>query len=149
MSKEIISLTGNMSRFDATMARLRIKDYSPVMQKISDRYLKTMARRGWSGSGLHSVSGELEKAITPFHGKRSAGVGIRTTKGKDKVLPKAITHTYGARKGSFPQGPKGRRSGRKSPWGRIPARPFMPAAMPGSYQRGAEQLIMDFIDDRL
>lgn len=146
MPKPVVNLLGNLSSFDASIARLRVKDFSPVMEKISRRYLKTMARRGWSASGLHSISGELKRAITPFDGKRSAGVGLRTSKGRDKVLPKAIAHTYGVKKHSGKR--RSSKTTRRSPWGTIPARPFMPGSMPESYQRGAQQLIADFIDDQ-
>lgn len=54
-------------------------------------------RLGWV-LGCTSRSGELQRAVVTFAGKVSAGVGIRTVKGRDLVLPKAVTHTFGRKK---------------------------------------------------
>ncbi len=149
MSKQIVSMTADLSNIDALFASLRIRDFSPVTKKVESRFLRSARRRGWGTSGLKSRSGELFRAVTTFSGKRSAGIGIRTDKGKDLVLPKTIVHTYGKRKHSNPVHKKGRKSGRRSPWGDIPARPFIPTKLTPAAIRGTENLIMEFVDDRL
>lgn len=148
---EIVSLRGGLGVVAEELARLRIKDFSPVMQTIRDRYMQPASRSAWAGSGLVSRSGELEAAITPFAGKVSAGVGIRTVKGKDLVLPKAVVHTFGRKKFANKRR-RNKKTGkyfRRSPWGDIPARPFTPDTLPSSAKAGAEQLIVEFINDRL
>lgn len=145
MSKEIVRLTGDLSSMRAHLSRMKIKNFSPVMARIRDRYMRPMARRSWAASGLNRISGELKAAITPFAGKRSSGVGLRTWKGRDLVLAKAVVHTYGKKKHEYHR----RRNRKKSPWGDIPARPFMPSGMPVGYRDGSECLIVEFINDRV
>lgn len=150
-SAEIVSLRGGFGPLAEELARLLIKDFSPVMTTIKDRFMVPLARASWTASGLHSRSGELEGAITPFAGKVSAGIGVRTVKGRDLVLPKAIVHTYGRKKWANKRGfnRKTGKSRRRSPWGDIPARPFTPDSLPAGYKAEAEQMIVDFINDRL
>lgn len=152
MSKaETVSLRGGLSVVAEELARFRIKDFSPVMETIRQSYMVPAARSAWAGSGLVSRSGELESAITPFSGKVSAGVGIRTVKGRDLVLPKAAVHTFGRKKFANKRR-RNKKTGkyfRRSPWGDIPARPFTPDNLPAAAKAGAEQLIVDFINDRL
>lgn len=148
---EIVSLRGGFGPVAEELARLRVKDFTPVMEAIKQRFMEPMAHASWAASGLHSRTGELEGAITPFSGKVSAGVGVRTTKGRDLVLPKAIVHTYGRKKWASKRGfnRKTKQAKRRSPWGDIPARPFIPQDMPAGYKAAAEQMIVDFINDRL
>lgn len=109
----------------------RCGDLSPVMRKIEQEVFEPAARAAWAASGLHSKSGELKSAITPFAGKVSSGVGLRSYKGRDLVWPKAVTHTFGRKKGSAkPRSSRVRRlflRKYQSPWGDIPARPFIPS----------------------
>lgn len=148
---EVISLRGGLSVMAEELARLRIKDFSPVMERIEDRFIKPAAAAAWSGSGLHSRSGELHKSVVTFSGKVSAGVGIRTVKGRDLVLPKAITHTFGRKKFTNRRR-RNRKTGkmfRRSPWGDIPAREFTPNSLPPSVSAEVQSMIVEYINDRL
>lgn len=121
-------------------------DFSPVMARVEREIFAPLRLTAWSGSGLSSRSGELFRAVDTWHGKSSAGVTLRSNAGKDLILPKAATHTGGAKRGSFKANrAKGYRvkryatkGGRKVkeyikrsytvPWGNVPARPFFPTA---------------------
>lgn len=129
-------------------------DFTHVMAQIENVILKPMKSLAWSSSGLHSRSGELERAIDTWHGKSSAGITLRSKAGRDLILPKAATHTGGADKGSFG---KQRKSAYKVkgyssrgrtvkaytkrngvfPWGDIPARKFFPEEQDLERQRPA------------
>lgn len=132
------------------LARLAKKssDLSPVMRKIEQEIFEPEARAAWEASGLHSKSGELKEAITPFAGKVSSGVGLRSYKGRDLVWPKAVTHTFGRKKGSNkPRSSRVRRMFLRkyqTPWGDIPARPFIPSE---SDIREKSAKIMKLIED--
>lgn len=122
----------------------RCSDFSPVMAKVESVILKPLKRSAWDSSGLLSRSGELLGAIDTWHGKTSAGITIRSKRGRDLVIPKAVTHTKGAKKGKFGRKRKSEfkvkgytaRGGRMVaayrkktgvfPWGDIPARKFFP-----------------------
>lgn len=123
------------------------KDLAPAMAEIKRSVFSGLAVRSWGRSGLHVQSGELLRSITPFSGKVSAGIGLRSKKGRDLVWPKAVTHTFGRKKGSSK-----RRMGRNgkyrrlSPWGDIPARPFIPVE---TDVRVFEQHITRIIEDHL
>lgn len=148
---ETVNLRQGFGVFAEELARLRVRDFTPVMEEIRDVYMAPAAKMAWEASGLHSRSGELEGAVTPFSGTVSSGVGIRTVKGRDLVLPKAITHTYGRKKFSNKRRIN-RKTGkyrRRSPWGDIPARPFTPEELSGTAKAGAEKMIVEFINDRL
>jgi len=109
----------------------RSEDLSPIMRKIEQEVFAPEAEAAWAASGLHSKSGELKSAITPFAGKVSSGVGLRSYKGRDLVWPKAVTHTFGRKKGSNKPGRSRVRRmflrKYQTPWGDIPARPFIPS----------------------
>ena len=120
----------------------RARDFSPVMERIRDKVFAPAIGPAWASSGLHELTGELRDATTAWSGKRSAGVTLRTSKGKDLVLPKAATHTNGRAKQAKVRKKtvriKAHTRGGKSvggyerknlggPWGDIPARPFFPA----------------------
>lgn len=148
---EIISLRGSFSAVGEELRRLVVKDFTPVMEQIRDKFMVPAAKTAWAASGLQSRSGELEAAITPFAGKTSAGVGVRTIKGRDLVLPKAIVHTFGRKKFANKRR-RNRKTGkdfRRSPWGDIPARPFTPTSMSSAVLKTAEQMVVEFINDRL
>jgi hypothetical protein len=125
----------------------RSQDFSAVFARVEDEILKPMRRAAWVASGLHSITGELEGAVAPWHGKVSAGITLKRKKDYDLVPPKAVTHTFGRKKFSNKQGYErtrvkryDRRRGedrhaeysyrkrKRSPWGDIPARPFFPEA---------------------
>ncbi len=116
-------------------------DLTPVMNRIRGEVFSPAIAPSWALSGLHSASGELRQAITAWSGKRSAGITLRTRKGRDLVLPKAMTHTKGRSKQAKAKKKiltiKGHSRGGRSvlgherrnpgaPWGDIPARPFFP-----------------------
>jgi hypothetical protein len=117
----------------------RAEDLSPVMSNIKTFMVAPRAARAWLTSGLQSQSGELRDAITTWSGKVSAGVTLRTKKGRDLVLPKGQVHTYGKKKQAKVKKKQVRvrahsragvnigehmRTNPGSPWGDIPARPF-------------------------
>jgi hypothetical protein len=126
----------------------RSGNLSPAMQRIKKEVFTPLAFSAWSRSGLHRRSGALQDAITPFAGKFSSGVGLRAGKGRrDKglVFAKAHAHTFGRKKWSSKRAifRRGLRLSSKgihkwsnkildswrtvrSPWGDIPARPFIP-----------------------
>lgn len=123
------------------MAR-NLDDFTPVMARVEREILKPMRLSAWAGSGLHSRTGQLLGAVTPWHGKTSAGITLKTKRGSDLILAKAATHSRGAAKGSFDRRKKKQwkvkgyttGSGRKVrahikrggvfPWADIPAREF-------------------------
>lgn len=148
---ETISLRGGLGVVAEELARLRVKDFTPVMQQIQAKYMEPAAAAAWDGSGLHSRSGELQRAVVTFAGKVSAGVGIRTVKGRDLVLPKAVTHTFGRKKFTNKRR-RNRKTGklfRRSPWGDIPAREFTPSSLPPSASAEVQTMIVEYINDRL
>lgn len=164
--KEIVGFSLDTKGFDQSMKKLElsVKDFSPVTKTIEKVFLATAKRRAWSASGLKSRTGELKGAVTSFSGKVSFGVGLRTKKGEDLVLAKAATHTFGRAKWSNKQDSKrikvrgyDRRRGeerhakyiyvkkRRSPFGDIPARPFMPQILPDREVRRIEEMLTDYI----
>ena len=147
----IISMSGGFSPIAEELARMRVRDFTPVMGDIRDKYMRPLAQAAWAGSGLRSISGELHGAVTPFAGKVSAGVGLRTVKGRDLVLAKAITHTFGRDKWSSKRrfDRKTRKYRRRSPWGDIPARPFTPSTLPGPMQSEVESMVIEYVRNQL
>lgn len=139
-----------------TLQRLLNKghDFTPVMTRVEREIFAPLRLSSWGSSGLTSRSGELFKAVDTWHGKTSAGVTLRSDAGKDLILPKAATHTRGAKRGSFEANrAKGYRvkryttkGGRKVkaylkksyvvPWGNVPAREFFPTAAEIERQQG-------------
>lgn len=119
---------------------LRIaRNLAPAMRQIERRILMTPIYGAWQRSGLRARSHELRRAVQAWSGKRSAGVSLRSKRGRDLVLPKAFTHTFGAHKQQWHGrganrasyavtrgGTTFRRRNPGSPWGAIPARPFFP-----------------------
>jgi hypothetical protein len=116
----------------------RTKDLSPVMRRVETEIIMPMAVKAFAASGIHSRSGELQRAIQTWHGKKSAGVSVKDH-GKTLATPKAAVLSEGRKKASYKtkkrpvrahrrNGRKVRRHARKSiaPWGDIPARPFIP-----------------------
>jgi hypothetical protein len=146
-----INFTSGFGVLADELQRLLVRDFTPVMAKIRDRYMEPLARSAWASSGLKSRTGELAGAVTPFAGKVSAGIGLRTTKGKDLVLAKAYAHTFGRKKASSKRGVnrKTRKYKRPSPWGDIPARPFIPSALPSHLREPIENMIKEYIRARL
>lgn len=152
MSAEIVTLSGiGFKVMESQLLMWRVRDFSPVLSQAKSLYMQPMARRAWASSGLKSKSGALKKAITPFSGKSSLGVWLRTSKGKDLVLAKANVHTYGRKKHENRQGINRKTGARRrpSPWGDIPARPFMPVIMPAGYRTALERKIRGYVNGRL
>lgn len=112
----------------------RSGDLSPAMQRIQREVFDPLAAQAMARSGLRSRSGALFGAVTPFSGRVSAGVGLRAQGGRrDKglVFAKASTHTFGRKKFSNKRRVN-KKTGvyfRRSPWGDIPARPFIPGVV--------------------
>lgn len=134
----------------------RSRNLSPAMRKIELRIMSPLKRKAWAKSGLKSRSGELRDSIKTWHGKKSAGISVHTLPGKDLVIPKAITHTRGAKRGSYTKKreykvrgyrrggvsvPEHYRRNAGTPWGNIPARPFVPDKMSGSDALRAAEII--------
>ena len=114
------------------------EDMSPAMRKIERRLLAPSIYPAWSRSGLRQKTGELRKAVAGWHGKKSAGITLKTRPGKDLVLPKAHMHMSGKEKHQHKKkddyklrSKKGKTFKRKNlgaPWGNVQARPFLPEA---------------------
>lgn len=128
----------------------KAKDVSPAMKEIGNSILKREMWRAWYGSGLTSRSGELRSAIKTFFGKRSAGVSVKKPKGRNLVIPKAITHAGGRAAHTFRKKTEYKvsahmRGGKQideytrknvgAPWGDIEARPFIPDNLSSGDQR--------------
>ena len=120
-----------------------ITNFKPVMARVENEVFKPLRITAWGRSGLRSRSGELFAAVKTWHGERSAGVTLKSDRGHDLILPKAMTQTQGAKKNAFSRRRKKQwkvkgysRRGVKVkahtkskgplPWGDIPARQFMP-----------------------
>lgn len=135
-----------------------LENMTPAMSRIESSVFKPLAISSWASSGITSRTGELKQAITPWSGKRSAGVSLRTRKGRDLVLPKAHT---------FMKGCKGREFKRKdeykvtrnskifmrknlgSPWGAIKKRRFFPTkSLLISQMDRIEQIISRYLQTR-
>lgn len=115
-------------------------NFKPVAARIEREILKPLRAAEWSKSGLQSRTGALLRAITTWHGEKSAGVTLKAKGGRKdvgRIFAKAATHTSGAKKFSFKQGYHRSKKGsakkssiikakRRSPWGDIPARQFFP-----------------------
>ena len=156
MSERTVEFSSGLSELADDLTRLLVKDFSPVMEKVRARYMSPMAWQAWSRSGLRSHTGELKGAVTPFSGKVSAGIGFRTKRGKDLVLPKVYTHTFGQRR-MFKWKKKYMRKNPKrafgtwvggrgvSPWGDVPARPFIPSEFPVHMQEPVRDMVREYL----
>lgn len=128
-----------------TIQRLskHVTNFTAVMARVEKEIFKPLRITAWGRSGLRTRSGELFAAVSTWHGKRSAGVTLKSDRGHDLILPKAATQAHGAKKNAFSRRRKKQwkvkshiRHGIKIkahtkskgplPWGDIPARPFMP-----------------------
>lgn len=131
------------------------------MRKVELLVMRPLRARAWAKSGLKSDSGELEKSVKTWHGKKSAGVSVHTLPGKDLIIPKAVTHTEGRRRGSATRkrqyAVRGHtRRGRRvsphmrrnagAPWGDIKARPFIPVRLRGAEIMQITRIIKDHLD---
>lgn len=112
-----------------------LRNMRPAMKRIEREVFVPMVVTSWLRGGLRSRTGELRKSITPWSGKTSAGVSVRTKRGRDLVLPKAFTFLEGRRAKQFKKkdtykvkrgGTTFDRKNAGSPWGAIPRRPFFP-----------------------
>lgn len=132
------------------------RDMSPVMRQVKTGVILPKKLEAWQKSGLVSRTGELEDAVELWHGKKSAGVSVKSTPGHDLVIPKAVFHTSGARKHQYKK--KGRvrvarhsRAGRRvrsysrknhgSPWGAVKARKFLPTSFSTVDKKRIEALL--------
>ncbi len=139
---DLVRVSVDLSGVNQALDRLgrAALDFSPAMRRIEKEVIAPLIGPAWQISGLIARSGALRNAVTPWSGKRSAGVTLRAGRGsydKELVHAKAATHTFGREKWSNKQGYRrskyrGRKKRyllkkkRRSPWGDIPARPFFP-----------------------
>jgi len=136
------------------------RNLSPAMRKVEGLVMRPLRTRAWQSSGLHSVSGDLKKSVKTWHGKKSAGISVHTLPGKDLIIPKAVTMTDGAQRGSYTKKRKYRVRGHRrgaaavktyqrrnpgSPWGDIKSRPFIPAGMEPHDIAKAGEIISEFL----
>jgi len=142
-----------------------ISDFRPVMARVEKEIFKPLRLAHWGRSGLRSRSGELFASVETWHGKRSAGVSLKTKAGHDLVIPKAMTQSRGAKKNAFSKRRKKQwkikshiRRGVKIsahvkskgplPWGDIPARPFMPEDQDlKQHQSAIGKMVGEYIQD--
>lgn len=139
----------------------RTRDMSSAMRKIETTVIRPLRSRAWSGSGLESQSGELKDSVTTFHGKKSAGLSVRSKAGHDLIIPKAVTHLRGAKRYAFRKKSRARvkshhRDGAKvrsysrrnpgSPWGRIKKRGFLPTKFSTADIARITQTLKEYID---
>lgn len=138
----------------------RSRNLKGAMADIERQVLAPKKAAAWQRSGLKSDSGELEDSVTLWHGKKSAGVTVKSKPGHDKVIPKATLHVQGARKGHYVKHSRIRvkshtRSGRRvsgytrknigSPWGNVPARDFLPRSFSFADKRRIETIIRRYV----
>lgn len=137
------------------------RNLSPAMKKIENQVMKPLKVKAWQGSGLKSRSGELRDAVETWHGKKSSGISIRTTPGKDLVIPKAVFHTDGAKRGQYNNKDrykvsKHSRRGRNvrkhtrrnagAPWADVPARKFIPEELGSTGTTAAVKILEEHLD---
>ncbi|MGV0961862.1 MAG: hypothetical protein ACOYB1_18710 [Limnohabitans sp.] len=148
----------------ARMAK-HVSNFTPVMARVEREVLKPLRLTAWGRSGLRSRSGQLFAAVETWHGKRSAGVTLKSDRGHDLILPKAMTQAHGAKKNAFSRRRKKQwkvksysriglniRAHVKSkgplPWGDIPARPFVPDERDlRQHQEKISQMVGGYIQD--
>ena len=134
MSRIVISANDHMSPDLARLAQA-LRDMKPALKRIEREILRPLAETAWMQGGVQSRTGELRQAITPWSGKRQAGVTIR--RGSGLAIPKAGLLMKGAKKHKFKKRAKytvfhprtNRPFARKnlgSPWGRVRKRAFFP-----------------------
>lgn len=139
----------------------KTRDLTPAMREIDYRIMKPLKSKAWAASGLKSRSGELRDAVTTWHGKKSAGVSVRSSAGKDLIIPKAVLQSEGAKKHQHTKKRSYRvrahdRAGRKvgqhtrrnagAPWGDVKARPFIPTRLGPGETQSAIRILEGFID---
>lgn len=137
------------------------RNLKPAMKKIENEVMQPLKSRAWKGSGLHSRTGELRDAVQTWHGKKSAGISIRTSPGKDLVIPKAVFHSAGAKRGQYRNKDRYKvrsysRRGRNvrahsrrnggAPWGNVKARRFIPEALGAVGVKRAVKILEEYID---
>lgn len=159
----LLTVTADLSKVDSAVASIVSMDMSELTERVRATYMEPLKEASWMGSGLRSRSGELSGAIRTFAGKSTVGIGIQKPGTRSLVMAKAYTHTLGVRKFGFKQRLTKRdiehaevrkklglfKGKRRSPWGAIPARPFMPVTVPDSVVVGIRELFARYIDDRL
>jgi len=156
-----IDIKDNISPELQRLAR-KTQDFSRVMGRIESEILRPIRSAALGASELQSRSGELFGAVQTWSGKVSAGISLRSKSGRDLIIAKAITHTQGAKKGSFGRQRKSAykvkgysTGGRKVksytkkqgifPWGNIPAREFFPDE--GSLVGKKEGIVAMIVED--
>ena len=130
------------------------------MRKIENEVMKPLKSRAWKGSGLKARSGELRDAIQTWHGKKSAGISIRTSPGKDLVIPKAVFHSEGAKRGQYRNKDRYKvsrysRRGKNvkahtrrnagAPWADVKARKFIPEQLGSNGKEAAVKILWEYI----
>jgi hypothetical protein len=140
----------------------KTRDLTPAMKEVELLVMRPLKYKAWRESGLTSRSGELEDSVQTWHGKKSAGISVKTLPGKDLVIPKAVTQMSGRKSGSATRKRHYRvrkynrgavavgsytRTSSGSPWGDIPARPFIPQVFSAMDVRRISSIIEDFFKD--
>ena len=138
----------------------KTRNLKPAMRRVELLVLQPMRVTEWASSGLKSRSGELRDAVQTFSGKKSAGLAVHSKPGHDLIIPKAITHTRGAKKHEFRKRQRStvksyHRAGRKvrgyvrrnrgGPWGAVPKRPFIPTAFNAAQQLRIRKILGEYI----
>lgn len=134
MSRIVISAIDRISPDLARLAQA-LRDMRPAMRRIEREIFRPLAETAWMQGGVQSRTGELRRAVTPWSGKRTAGVTIR--RGSGLAIPKAALLQKGAKAHKFRKRAKytvfhprtNRPFARKnpgSPWGRVRKRAFFP-----------------------
>lgn len=148
----IVSITAK-DGIDDEFAKLlkKTRNLKPAMHEVELLVMRPLKSKAWHGSGLASRSGELEKSVQAWHGKKSTGFGVHRKPGRNLIIPKAVTHTMGARRAQYRKKRQYRvrgyhgggravsgytRRNAGAPWGNIKARPFIPSRLStGDIQR--------------
>lgn len=138
-------------------------DLTPALKDIEHQVMRPLKLRAWDASGIRSRTGELKDSVVTFHGKRSAGVSVHTSPGKDLIIPKAHTLSKGVQRHQYrirktPLVRAYRRLGKMiaphkriiigAPFGDIQARPFVPERLGPNDERKAVSILEDFFNVR-
>lgn len=140
----------------------RSRDLSPVMARVESGIMARQRRRGWMYSGLHRRTGFLYRSTKTWHGKTSAGVSGEAS-GATMATPIGFALTMGREKAAGDRRGRNRkhwvrayrRRGRRvrrhrrympTPWGDIPARPYIEETMDPADKARIGKWVIEFLD---
>lgn len=141
----------------------KTRNMTPAMKKIETKIIKPMKSTAWAGSGLKSHSGELQDSVKTWHGKKSTGLSVHSSPGRDLIIPKAVAQLRGAKKHAYRKHQRIRvkrhsRSGRRikgyirtnkgAPWGKVKARKFLPTRFTTAETLRIRKILTGFINVR-